>query len=163
VDQSDAVEKLERRVAALEARDDIERMHNVYLRAVADRQFDSLADYFTDDAVIDMRFHGAKQGKDAIFEHFSHMVNTPLEGASYLVTSPVIVVDGETATGVWTWHRLHSTVQVVGRTIPAWGVWEEGRYDCTYLRAADGTWKFTSMTFRIVRPLHDDEYAKTLP
>ena len=154
-------ENLERRVAALEARDAIERMHNIYVRAVADREFDSLGDYFTDDATIDMRFHGAKSGREAISEHFSHMVNTPLDGASYFVTSPVIVVDGTEATGVWTWHRLYSTAQVVGRTIPVWGVWEEGRYDCTY-RLENGQWKFTGMTFRIVRPVHDDDYAKTL-
>jgi ketosteroid isomerase-like protein len=155
-------ETLERRVAALEARDAIERMHNVYVRAVADREFDSLGDYFTEDATIDMRVHGAKFGRAAISEHFSHMVNTPLDGASYFVTSPVIIVDGDEASGVWTWHRLYSTAQVVGRTIPVWGVWEEGRYDCTYRRAADGTWKFTGMTFRVVRPVHDDDYAKTL-
>jgi ketosteroid isomerase-like protein len=157
-------EALERRVAILEARDDIERMHHVYVRAVADREFDSLGDWFTDDAVIDMRFHGAKQGRAAISEHFSHMVETPLDGASYFVTSPVIVVepDAQTATGTWTWHRLYSTAQVVGRTIPVWGVWEEGRYDCSYRRGEDGTWRFASMTFRIVRPVHDDDYARTL-
>ena len=141
---------LERRVAALESRDDIERMHNVYVRVLTSRQFDSLADYFTDDAVIDMRSHGVKTGKAAISEHFSHMVNAPLDGASYLVTAPVITVDGDEATGVWTWHRLY-------RAVPEAGVWEEGRYDCAYRRDSDGSWKFSRMKFRVVRPVHDDD------
>lgn len=159
----EALGRLEQRVTALEARDAVVRMHNVYLRAVADREFDSLGDYFTDDATIDMRFHGPKSGRAAISEHFSHMVNTPLEGASYFVTAPVVTIEPDgTATGVWTWHRLYSTAQIVGRTVPVWGVWEEGRYDCTYRQEADGQWRFTGMKFRIVRPLHDDEYAKTL-
>lgn len=154
---ADILARLERRVADLEARTAVEQMHNRYLRAVADRQFDSLADWFTDDAVIDMRFHGARSGREAIAEHFSHMVNTPLTGASYFVTSPVIQIDGDTASGVWTWHRLHSTAQVAGALVTSWGVWEEGRYDCDYRRSDDGNWKFTSMTFRVVRPRHDDE------
>ena len=155
-------DSLERRVAALEARSGIELMHNVYVRALADRQFDSLGDYFTDDAVIDMRLHGRRIGKAAISEHFAHMVDAPLDGATYFVTAPIITVDGDEGTGVWTWHRLHSTAQVAGRTVPSWGVWEEGRYDCAYRRDADGGWKFSGMTFRVVRPVHDDDYAKTL-
>jgi ketosteroid isomerase-like protein len=157
----DSLGDLERRIAALEARDAVERMHAVYLRELGDRNFDALETYFTDDATIDMRFHGAKQGRAAIGEHFSHMVNTPLQGASYFVTSPVIQVDGDTATGVWTWHRLHSTAQVVGETITNWGVWEEGRYDCEYALGADGVWRFTLMKFRVVRPHHDDERPAT--
>ncbi len=153
--------RLERRVADLEARTAVEQMHNRYLRAVADRRFDSLVDWFTEDAVIDMRFHGAKSGREAVAEHFSHMVNTPLTGASYFVTSPAIEIDGDSASGVWTWHRLHSTAQVAGALVTSWGVWEEGRYDCQYERAADGTWKFSSMKFRVVRPHHDDESGRT--
>lgn len=155
----DRLAALEHRLAMLEARSAVERMHSVYLRELGDRNFDALETYFTDDATIDMRFHGAKTGRGAIAEHFSHMVNTPLQGASYFVTSPVIQVgeDGTTATGVWTWHRLHSTAQVVGRTITNWGVWEEGRYDCSYLLGDDGIWRFTLMKFRVVRPHHDDD------
>jgi uncharacterized protein (TIGR02246 family) len=159
VPDADALAALERRIADLEARNEIEQMHNVYLRAVADRQFDSLAGWFTDDATIDMRFHGAKSGRDAIAEHFSHMVDTPLTGASYFVTSPVISVDGETATGTWTWHRLYSTAQVAFQEVTVWGVWDEGRYDCEYRRGADGTWRFSLMRFRVVRPHHDDDRA----
>lgn len=154
---ADPIARLERRVAQLEARAEIERMHNVYLRAVADRRFDSLVDWFTEDATIDMRFHGAKSGRDAIAEHFSHMVDTPLTGASYFVTSPVIDVDGDSAAGVWTWHRLYSTAQVAFQEVTVWGVWDEGRYDCEYRRGEDGTWRFSLMRFRVVRPHHDDD------
>ena len=148
------MQDLERRLESLEARGEIERMHAEYLRAVADRQFDGLVDWFTDDAVIDMRVHGVKAGREAILEHFSHMVETPLDGATYFVTSPVVEVDGNTATGIWTWHRLYSTVQVAGQTVTSWGVWDEGRYDCEYRREG-GRWRFSRMRFRVVRPTLD--------
>jgi len=131
-------------------------MHNSYLRALADRDFDGLVEWFTDDATIDMRTHGAKTGRAAIAEHFSHMIDTPLVGATYFVTSPVVRIEGEAATGTWTWHRLYSTAQVAGATVTNWGVWDEGRYDCSYLRDGAGRWRFSAMRFRVVRPHHDD-------
>jgi uncharacterized protein (TIGR02246 family) len=153
-----ALAALEARIDALESREAIEALHARFVRAVADREFDSLASYFADDATIDMRTHGPKTGAAAIAEHFEHMVTVPLVGAGYILSSPEIEVSGDTATGVWTWHRLHSSADIAGHPVRVWGVWEEGRYDCRYVRE-HGTWKFSSMRFRIVRPDADPEGA----
>jgi uncharacterized protein (TIGR02246 family) len=156
VSEQSRITELEQRVALLEARAAIENMHYSYVRALAERNFDGLVDWFTADAVIDMRTHGRKAGRDAIAEHFSHMIHTPLDGASYFVTAPVLEVRGDEASGAWTWHRLYSTVQAAGATVTAWGIWDEGRYDCSYRRDGDGRWRFSSMRFRVVRPRPDD-------
>lgn len=155
----EALLALASRVSDLEAAEAIRNLHATFVRAVADRRFDTLGGYFAEDAIIDMRFHGVKQGSEAIAEHFDHMVNTPLEGASYLLSSPVIKVLGTEASGVWTWHRFHSTATVVGRTVPVWGVWEEGQYQCSYRLGDDGTWRFSEMRFRMVRPYADPAVA----
>jgi uncharacterized protein (TIGR02246 family) len=151
-----ALEALEARIDALESREAIEALHAHFVRAVADREFDSLASYFSADATIDMRTHGPKSGADAIAAHFEHMVTVPLLGAGYILSSPEVAVSGDTATGVWTWHRLHSSADIAGHPVRVWGVWEEGRYDCRYVREG-GTWKFASMRFRVVRPDADEE------
>ncbi len=152
----DQLAELERRILDLEGRDEIQSMHATFVRAVADRRFDALAGYFADDAVIDMRAHGPRSGREAIAEHFQHMADVPLEGASYVLSSPVVTVDGDHATGVWTWHRFYSNAVVGGREVTVWGVWDEGRYDCEYTRI-DGRWRFSRMRFRIVRPTPDPD------
>ncbi|MEF2978558.1 nuclear transport factor 2 family protein [Subtercola sp. YIM 133946] len=151
-----AVAALERRTENLESAEAVRALHATFVRAVADRQFDTLAGYFDSDAVIDMRTHGAKQGEAAIAEHFSHMVNSPLRGASYLLSSPVVTADGDEAVGRWTWHRFH-TEAYAGGDFPAHGIWEEGQYTCTYRRGDDGRWRFSAMRFRMVRPDADPE------
>jgi ketosteroid isomerase-like protein len=155
-DEAEALTSLEARIDALESREAIEALHARFVRAVADRQFDDLVTYFSPDATIDMRTHGAKQGSAEIAAHFAHMVTVPLLGAGYILSSPDITVAGDEADGRWTWHRLHSSADIAGRAVPVWGVWEEGRYDCRYVRVA-GDWKFAYMRFRMVRPDPDPE------
>ncbi|MGO4806131.1 nuclear transport factor 2 family protein [Arthrobacter sp. 2MCAF15] len=154
-EQIAALLALSSRVEDLESAEAIRNLHATFVRAVADRRFEILSRFFTSDATIDMRFHGEKRGSQAIAEHFDHMVNSPLEGASYLLSSPVISASGDEGTGTWTWHRFHSTANVAGRTVSSWGVWEEGQYRCRYRRGADGKWVFSEMRFRMVRPYAD--------
>lgn len=139
------------RIDALESIVAIEDLHRTFVRAVADRQFDDLPGYFVDDAVIDMREHGPKAGRAEITAHFQGMRGAPLDGAGYLLSSPVVTVDGDTATGSWTWTRFHANGQVAGKTVRISGVWEEGRYACRYRREA-GRWRFARMRFRVVKP-----------
>jgi ketosteroid isomerase-like protein len=147
--------RLVERLRDLEAVTDIENLHRRFTRAVADRRFDTLPGFFTDDAVIDMRRHGEKRGRDAIRRHFDAMVAVPLVGAGYVLSSPVVHVAGDAASGEWTWHRLMADGMVAGRSVRVWGVWEEGRYRCSYRCTRHG-WCFSRMHFRVVRPDHDD-------
>jgi ketosteroid isomerase-like protein len=154
---------LERTIAALADRvgrlEDVEaiiKLHHTFTRAVADRQFTTLADYFCEDAVIDMRRHGPMAGRSAIAEHFAGMAAVPLNGAGYALSSPVVDVEGDTATGTWTWHRFNADALVGTEHARRWGAWEEGRYRCHY-RRVDGVWRFARMHFRVVLPDADDE------
>jgi uncharacterized protein (TIGR02246 family) len=147
--------RLAARLSALEAVTSIEDLHRRFTRAVADRQFEALSGFFTDDAVIDMRRHGETHGRDAIKRHFDGMRAVPLTGAGYLLSSPVVQVTGDVAAGEWTWHRFLADATVAGRQVRVWGVWEEGRYHCSYRRTGHG-WRFSRMRFRVVRPDPDD-------
>jgi uncharacterized protein (TIGR02246 family) len=149
------LDRLQARLDALESLHAIEDLHRTFTRAVADRRFDELADSFCEDAEIDMRRHGPMYGRDAIAKHFAGMAAVPLSGAGYLLSSPVVEVEGDTAAGTWTWHRFNAEATVGTKPLRVWGVWEEGRYRCRY-RRTDGGWRFASMHFRVVAPDHDD-------
>lgn len=149
------LERLRTRLDELESLQAIEDLHRTFTRAVADRQFTELADYFCADGVIDMRRHGPISGRAAIAAHFAGMAAVPLSGAGYVLSSPVVEVDGDTASGVWTWHRFNAEATIGTKRVRVWGVWEEGRYQCRY-RRTDGVWQFAGMRFRVVLPDHDD-------
>lgn len=154
-DLLDELKRLSARLDELESLKAIEDLHRSFTRAVADREFDELAGYFSDDGVIDMRRHGPISGRDAIGAHFAGMAAVPLSGAGYVLSSPVIEVDGDTAAGTWTWHRFNAEATIGTKRVRVWGVWEEGRYRCRYRRVG-GAWRFTHMHFRVVLPDSDD-------
>jgi uncharacterized protein (TIGR02246 family) len=132
------------RLQSLEDLEAIKELHRRFTKAVADRRFGTLSGFFTDDAVIDMRRHGETVGRDAVKRHFDGMEAQPLTGAGYVLSSPVVEVTGDAASGEWTWHRFAPS-----------GTWEEGRYRCAYRRTEDG-WRFSRLHFRVVLPDHDD-------
>jgi ketosteroid isomerase-like protein len=136
---------LRARLQLLEDLEAVRTLHHRFTRAVADREFDSLPGFFTQDAIIDMRRHGEMRGIDAIARHFAGMESAPVLGAGYALSSPVLEVTDDDASGEWTWHRFLID-----------GGWEEGRYLCSYRRAADG-WRISRMHFRVLLPHHDDD------
>jgi ketosteroid isomerase-like protein len=154
------LERLRDRLDALESLQAIEALHRSFTRAVADREFASLAGYFCDDAVIDMRRHGPISGRAAIAGHFAGMAAVPLSGAGYVLSSPVVEVDGDSASGTWTWHRFNAEATIGTKQVRVWGVWEEGRYRCRY-RRVNSVWRFSSMHFRVVAPDPDDPPEET--
>jgi hypothetical protein len=81
---------------------------------------------------------------------------------AYVLSSPVIHVDGDQAIREWTWHRHHCEFRTSFGTMRIWGPWSEGRYRCEYARI-DGDWKFTRVWFRVVAPDSDDELVSMRP
>ena len=80
---SDATEDLLARIADLEARvrrtedvESIKEVHRRYVRKLADRDWDGMADLFTEDAVTDIRWHGRTEGKDQLVEVFDELHQT---------------------------------------------------------------------------------------
>ncbi|MDT4988880.1 MAG: hypothetical protein QOI74_2974 [Micromonosporaceae bacterium] len=142
---------LRSRVRMLEDVESIKKLHRTYVRHLADRQWDDMLVMFTSDAVVDLRHHGVRHGHAQIAELFGAMraAGNPPDG--YVLSSPVIDVDADTAIGAWTWHRHRCEFPVMGGQLRVFGPWWEGRYRCTY-RRDEGRWKFAAMHFRLVAP-----------
>lgn len=154
------VEQLETRLRRIEDIEEIKSLHRRYIRKLADRDWDGMADFFTDDAVTDIRWHGRTVGKQQLIEQvFDELHGLVRSADGYVLSSPVIDLDvgGETAEGEWTWHRHVCEFRTTGGYMRVWGPWLEGRYRCSYARV-DGVWRFKEMWFRVVLPDRDPEY-----
>jgi ketosteroid isomerase-like protein len=156
-DLSARLDSLRARTAALTAAEEIKTLHRNYIRDLADRRFETMTAYFADDAVVDLRSHGPRRGQAAIRELFQQMHDSPFRDAGgYLLTSPILQVDNDTAVGEWTWHRHICEFATPAGITRVWGPWLEARYWCTYARR-DGAWKFTHVRFRVILPDPDEE------
>jgi ketosteroid isomerase-like protein len=153
---TELLHSLQHRVLRLEDIEQIKQLHRTYIRQLADRDWGDMVANFTADALMDLRSHGPRRGHDEIAKLFErmHTAGNPHDG--YVLSSPVIDVDGDSATGVWTWHRHLCEFPVMGAVMRVFGPWWEGRYHCTY-RREDGRWKFATMHFRLVSPDPDLE------
>ncbi|MDQ1652073.1 MAG: hypothetical protein QOI35_1273 [Cryptosporangiaceae bacterium] len=153
---------LRARVRALEDVELIKRLHRTYVRHLADPLWDDMLSMFTADAVVDVRQYGVRSGHAEIAELFGEIraAGSPRDG--YVLTSPVVDVYGDLATGSWTLHRHVCEFPAQGGVVRVFGPWWEGRYRCTY-RREEGRWRFAAMRFRIVAPDPDtdvDEAAR---
>lgn len=150
---------LERRLQTLEDVQQIQELQARYVRALGDREWETLLDCYARDAVCDVRLHGVLRGREQI----AKLVLEELPAAvrtrdGYILSSPMIEVDGDRATGEFTWHRHVCEFQTAFGTMRVWGPWSEGRYRCEYVRE-DGAWKVSYVWFRVIRPDSDDELA----
>lgn len=154
------VDALERRMAALESAQAIEALHADYVRAVADRDIARALAAFADDAQADLRQHGLLRGRAEIERLLAADSGPAAPKAGYVLTSPVISVDGDRAHGTWTWHRLFCEFPTPTGMQRVWGPWYEGRYRCDYVREG-GRWKFARVHFRVVLPDADPQDGTT--
>jgi hypothetical protein len=153
------VEELESRLRRLDDIDAIKSLHRRYIRKLADRDWTGMADFFTEDAVTDIRWHGRTESKQQLVEEvFDELHVLARSHDGYVLSSPVIEVEpgADLAYGEWTWHRHICEFRTTGGYMRVWGPWLEGRYRCTYQRV-DGEWKFKDMWFRVVLPDVDPE------
>lgn len=151
---------LQRRIENLEAAQSIAALHHKYVRDLAARDWQAVADAYTEDAVCDIRRHGVHRGRDAINAMFADELLPVVHSKDgYILSSPDIVVDGDTATGTWTWHRLQADFRTSLGMLRVWGPWSEGLYETEYVRR-DGEWKISRLWFRVHAPDHDDEIAE---
>jgi hypothetical protein len=144
------LEELEKRVRALEDVEEIKILHNEYIYALMDWQWDKMLDCFAEDATADIH-RQVRRGKKEIGIIFKEEVGkvTKQKGGQILI-QPVIHVDGDTATGHWAWYRFfYNFYTEVGWHYKIFGPWEQARYDCEYVRE-NGKWKFK--TLKLTRP-----------
>ena len=161
-DTQDRIARLERRLQQLEDVESVKALHRTYIRKLADRDWDGMADMFTDDAITDIRWHGRTVGKQELIDTvFTELHGLVRSHDGYILSSPVVRVDpdGEHAYGEWTWHRHVCEFRTFGGYTRVWGPWLEGRYR-THYRKVDGVWLFSDMWFRVVLPDQDPEAAE---
>jgi hypothetical protein len=153
------LDRLRLLVQRLEDIEAIKSLHRRYIRKLADRDWDGMADFFTDDAVTDIRWHGRTEGKQQLIEDVFEDLHALVKSADgYVLSSPVIEIEpgADRAYGEWTWHRHICEFRTTGGYMRVWGPWLEGRYKCHYERV-DGQWRFKDMWFRVVLPDVDPE------
>lgn len=134
---------LERRLRVLEDIEAIKQLKYGYADA-CDRgyDFDTLADFFTEDAVWDGGTFGRYEGREAIREFFRG-VSTDIPFAVHYMMNPIISVDGDKASGRW---YLFQTCTFAEGNTPILGA---ARYDESYQRIA-GAWKFRHLTLNSI-------------
>src|SRR5882724_1860501 len=88
------VATLSERVGRLEDVAAIKKLHRTYVRRLADREWADMLDTFTEDAVVDLHPHGVRHGRGELAELFDAMDATGRPHDGYVLSSPVIEVDG---------------------------------------------------------------------
>ncbi|WP_405162114.1 nuclear transport factor 2 family protein [Nocardia sp. NBC_01499] len=139
-DTDQVIAGLAARLQRFEDIEQIQAMHRTYVRHLADRQWDQMAELFTTTAVVDLGHDGIRRGHDDITALFDTIDSRGNPHAGYALSSPVIEATGNDATGIWTLHRF--TVD---------GSWTEARYHCEYRKTPEG-WRFSRLHARVVLP-----------
>jgi hypothetical protein len=150
---------LERRVAKLEAVEDIRRLKARYA-ADCDDGYDPsrLAALFTADAIWDAGpMFGRHVGSEEIYRFFDGVSRT-LTWASHLMIDPSIDVADSLVDATGTWYLLQPATMSHGGEQKA--VWISGFYRDTY-RKEDDTWRFAQVTLDVhyVSP-HDEGWVR---
>lgn len=149
------------RIRELEDVEQIRALNRTYLRNLADRRWGAMLDDFTADAVVSIRSHGERRGREELAALFGAMHAAGSPPDAYLLTSPVVTVSGDEGEAAWTWHRHFTELPVMGGAVRITGPWWEGRYRCGYRRDGE-RWRFSAMHFRLVAPEGDADVDAVL-
>ncbi len=133
-----SMEDMERRLAALEAVEEIKRLKARYC-AYCDDDYDveSIVSLFVEDAVWESATFGKYEGREEIRGFFVNAAKM-LPFAVHMVMNPIIEVDGDSATGIW--YLFQACTFAEGEK----AVWGSARYDEEYVKV-DGAWKFKDL------------------
>ncbi|MFI7003394.1 nuclear transport factor 2 family protein [Nocardia sp. NPDC050175] len=139
------------RLRRLEDIEQIQALHRSYVRYLADRRWDDMLELFTDDVVVDLGHDGVRRGREQVVELFGLIESRGNPHAGYVLSSPVIEVTADSATGVWTLHRHSCEFIEMGATVRVYGRWTEARYNCGYRRIGE-EWQISRLQARVVLP-----------
>lgn len=165
-----ALEGVEKRLKVMEDIEEIKQMHIKYILALNHQNFEEMIEYFTEDAKFEYVDHHAKlEGKEEIAKFFRAMAENMRKRKAWkggqILIHPVISVDGDTATGTWTWYRLMGgggQVQIftspqgleIPMTVPA-----PGFYTMEY-RRVNGKWKMSK--FHLTHDWPGNQWPKVI-
>lgn len=144
------LEKTVRRLADIE---DIKQLKARYASACdEDYNPDLLAPLFAEDAIWDGSILGYAEGREAIHAFFAAS-SSLVPFAVHQITTPLIEIDGDTATGQW---YLWQPMVFQGEAL-----WLSAKYNDTYVRQ-DGQWLYQhlKLDIRMLTP-YSEGPAKT--
>lgn len=99
----------------------------------------ALADLFTHDGVLDLGPYGRFVGRAALLDAFENLLPLGTQWSTHYITSPVITIDGDDATG--SWYYLIKSVPRSPPNSPTPGVIDLlGGYEDRYRRVG-GVWR----------------------
>ncbi|MFC1920199.1 nuclear transport factor 2 family protein [Chloroflexota bacterium] len=153
-----SLEELEKRVKAIEDIEEIKQLHIRYILGLNEQDFEGMTECFAEDIVEEGILRGQKHdGKAALSSMLKQMGEdqkaVSMWKGGQLLLHPIIKVDGDTATGIWTWFRLgmpHTFTSEMGREVELFEPWQ-ARYDMEY-RRIDGKWKMSKLKFTLPWP-----------
>ncbi len=132
---------LEQRVRAIEDAQEIMQLKAQYCNAAdcgwhrSANDADTIASLFAEDGLWDCGSYGRAKGREAIRASFKAMDNT-FKLDFHLLGTPVIKVDGDTASGEW-----HGFFPVI---VEGQAAWLGGIYNDEFVRTPEG-WKFKKL------------------
>jgi ketosteroid isomerase-like protein len=139
------LEELAKKVQAIEDLEEIKKLQHDYIFLLCDKQYEKMLDFFTDDARVQINTPYVCDGKEEISRYFREVLaNRGGKKGGSILTMPVITVDGDTARGYWTMHKLFDDRDVPEIIAPS--KWLQGKYDCEYVKQG-GKWKFSYMKY----------------
>ena len=144
------IEELARRVQAIEDAEAVKKLHQRYMDLMDDLRYDEVLDLFTEDAAIEVRNSGVKQGPEARRELYFGLrdMKKGVRDNGHLAIHPDITVNGDTATGTWLVYMLYEDPE---------GAWVQGRNEVAY-RKENGGWKFSRLKFTRTLASRPDMY-----
>ena len=123
---------------------DLQELHTNYAYLLLARDWEKIADLFTDDAVAILHRRGRFTGKAAIIDIFKNVVKNNSQGRGrdgHLAVQPVIHVDGDKAMAQWLLYIIAAETESNKEHII-----QHGRHEMEYARI-DGKWKIRYMLF----------------
>ena len=147
---------LKTRIKRLEDIEEIKRLEARYVYFVDTLQINKLPELFADSFTVDFGHLGTFNTKEALLEFLSgaRIGNSMM---CHQEMTPLIEVQGDTATGTWYLFGPFTHVTPQGEM----AAWMQGRLDNEYVRV-DGKWKYSrrKFTFNLHSP-YEDGWVKT--
>jgi ketosteroid isomerase-like protein len=123
---------------------ELQELHTNYAYLLLARDWEKIADLFTDDAVAILHRRGRFRGKAAIIDIFKNVVRNNSNGKgrdSHVAVQPIIHVDGDKATAQWLMFIIS-----VDPESGVENIIQHGRHEMEYVRI-NGRWKIKYMLF----------------
>lgn len=135
-----ALKELEQRVRVTEDIQEIHRLQRSYVNALICTEWDTCADCFAEDALVDVYLHEPVKGNAAIRKWFKEeLPKTHAGKEGDVLVHPVIEVDGDKAKGTWLIYLMYCYPRT-GQSL----FWVQIFYNMEYVRE-NGKWKISYM------------------